>query len=157
MMTPVPAVLASVLLLTPPQDPAETSTRNAIVVEVPDRPVHINAPDRAALEPYLVAHPQDARHLLAGVFLVREYGDPRGADPVADMVCTALTSFDAGATWLRHDFPDPSCLDPWGSSAFPGTMGERILGATAATSGVSTSISRRRSTVAGLMKKCIFK
>jgi hypothetical protein len=113
MMTMVHAVLASVLVFAPAQDPAGRSARNAVVVEVPDRRVDINAPDRAALEPWMVASPQDARHLLAGVFLVREYGDPRNADSVADMVCAALTSFDAGATWLRHDFPDPSCLDPW--------------------------------------------
>lgn len=110
-MTILPAVLASALVLSAPQDPA--ATRSTIVVEVADRRVTINAPDRAALEPHLTAHPQNARHLIAGVFLVKELGDPRKPDFVADMVCSALTSFDAGTTWIRHDFPDPSCADPW--------------------------------------------
>lgn len=98
----------------PGQDARDAGrTRDTIVVAVPDRPVAINAGDLAAIEPHLSAHPRDPNHLLGGVFLIRRLGDPRDDNFAADMVCSALTSFDAGLNWHRHDFPDPSCADPW--------------------------------------------
>jgi hypothetical protein len=116
MLTLPPLVLSAFALLTwLPQQPLELggAARDSILVTEPDRPVVINAPDLATIEPHLVANPRDPQHLLAGVFLVKELGDPRNPDFAADMVCSVLTSFDAGATWLRHDFQDPSCADPW--------------------------------------------
>jgi BNR repeat-like domain len=78
-----------------------------------DRPVLINAPGLAAIEPHLVAHPSDPRHLLAGVFLVSKLGDPRDPNFEMDMTCAALVSEDAGQSWRRYDFPTRGCGDPW--------------------------------------------
>lgn len=78
-----------------------------------DRPVEINSAGLATTEPSLAANPRDANHLLAGVILVKQLGDPRRPSDPSHHTCAALTSFDAGRTWARHDFPMKECIDPW--------------------------------------------
>jgi hypothetical protein len=60
-----------------------------------------------------VAHPRDPNHLIGGVFLVSKLGDPRNPNFEMDIACAAITSFDAGGTWKRHDFSMSGCGDPW--------------------------------------------
>lgn len=69
----------------------------------------------AAVEPHLAADPRDANHLVAGVTLVANLGDPRQPESPPDekLICAALASFDGGRTWTRHDFPLKDCLDSW--------------------------------------------
>lgn len=89
-----------------------------------DRPVRIGADGLRTIEPHLSANPRNADHLIAGVFLVGRQGDPRREDSEFQSTCAALTSYDAGRTWTRHDFPVLECIDPWtairpdGSAAF---------------------------------------
>jgi len=78
-----------------------------------DREVKIDVAKLATIEPYLAADPRDSNHLLVGVFLVAKLGDPRRPDFAQDVTCAALASFDAGQSWLRHDFPTRKCGDPW--------------------------------------------
>ena len=63
--------------------------------------------ERPLVEPQLVAHPKDPKHLL-GVAIVSS--EPPFS-PQAD--CAAFASFDGGLTWSRHDFGIPGCGDPW--------------------------------------------
>lgn len=63
---------------------------------------------RPLVEPHLVVHPADPRHLL-------------GATIVSDaakaweetQICSSFLSLDGGKTWKRHDFPITGCGDPW--------------------------------------------
>ncbi len=88
------------------------STDSTIKVAI-DRPVEINASRLAAVEPHLAADRRDPNHLLAGVILVSKMGDPRDPESKSESICAALTSFDGGRTWIRHDFPARGCVDPW--------------------------------------------
>lgn len=78
-----------------------------------DRAVIINARGLATIEPHLAADARDPNHLLAGVFLVAKLGDPRDPNFAMDMSCAALDSRDAGQTWVRRDFAQKGCGDPW--------------------------------------------
>ena len=78
-----------------------------------DRAVIMNARGLATIEPHLVADARDPNHLLAGVFLVAKLGDPRNPNFAMDISCAALDSRDAGKTWVRRDFAQTGCGDPW--------------------------------------------
>jgi hypothetical protein len=78
-----------------------------------DRPVEMNSSRLATVEPYLAADRRDPNHFLAGVILVPKMGDPRDPAFKSESICAALTSFDGGRTWIRHDFPAQGCGDPW--------------------------------------------
>lgn len=86
---------------------------DSVITVGKDRPVAINARGLATIEPHLVADPRDPNHLLSGVFLVSKLGDPRNPNFEMDIGCAALASFDAGQTWMRHDFAAKRCIDPW--------------------------------------------
>jgi hypothetical protein len=78
-----------------------------------DRAVIINTRGLATIEPHLVADAREPNHLLAGVFLVAKLGDPRNPNFAMDLSCAALDSRDAGLTWVRRDFAQRGCGDPW--------------------------------------------
>jgi hypothetical protein len=79
-----------------------------------DRPVDIGARTVATVEPYLAIDLSDPKHMVASVSLANQMGDPRRSDGGGGTItCAALTSFDAGETWQRHDFPGRSCVDSW--------------------------------------------
>lgn len=63
--------------------------------------------ERPLVEPQLVAHPKDPKHLLAVAIVSSE--PPHS--PQAD--CAAFVSFDGGATWSQHNFRVENCGDPW--------------------------------------------
>ena len=88
------------------------STDSIIKVAI-DRPVEINASRLATVEPQLAADSRDPNHLVAGVILVSKMGDPRDPEFKSESICAALTSFDGGQTWIRHDFPARGRGDPW--------------------------------------------
>ncbi len=94
---------------------AAAAQLSEISIEVgEDRPVEIGAAGLSTVEPYLTIDPRDPSHLIAGVFLVERLSDPRTpAVRPSIMNCAALTTFDGGESWLRHDFPERFCLDPW--------------------------------------------
>lgn len=76
--------------------------------------------ERPLVEPQVVAHPKDPRHLIAVAIVSSE--PPH--QPQAD--CAAFTSFDGGQTWAQHNFGISNCGDPWvalredGSALFAG-------------------------------------
>ncbi|MEJ7863055.1 MAG: sialidase family protein [Pyrinomonadaceae bacterium] len=112
--------------------PPETQQTKQIINVGDDRPVEINSKKFVAVEPHLVANPQNPNHLLAGVILVSKFGDVRRESSEYVNTCAALTSFDAGKTWARYDFPVKECFDPWvailpnGSAVFlAGTLGTK--------------------------------
>jgi hypothetical protein len=78
------------------------------------------AAERPLVEPQVVAHPKDPRHLVAVAIVSSE--PPH--QPQAD--CAAFTSFDGGQTWAQHNFGISNCGDPWvalredGSALFAG-------------------------------------
>ncbi len=84
---------------------------------------------RPLVEPQVVAHPKDPKHLVAVAIVSSE--PPH--QPQAD--CAAFTSFDGGQTWAQHNFGISNCGDPWvalredGSALFAGlvTRGEILL------------------------------
>ena len=79
-----------------------------------DRSVEIGAKKVATIEPYLAINPDDPKHMVASVSLANQMGDPRRSDGGGGTItCAALTSFDSGETWQRHEFPGRSCLDSW--------------------------------------------
>src|SRR5687767_15098628 len=91
------------------------------------------AAERPLVEPQVVAHPKDPRHLVAVAIVSSE--PPH--QPQAD--CAAFTSFDGGQTWTQHNFGISNCGDPWvalrddGEALFAGlvTRGEiRLLRST---------------------------
>lgn len=95
--------------------------------------VSAGAAERPLVEPQVVAHPKDPKHLLAVAIASSE----PPFTPQAD--CAAFASFDGGRTWSRHDFAIPNCGDPWvalredGTALFAGlvTRGEiRLLRST---------------------------
>lgn len=63
--------------------------------------------ERPVVEPQIVAHPKNPKHLLAAAIVSSE----PPFSPQAD--CAAFASFDGGLTWSRHDFGIPNCGDPW--------------------------------------------
>lgn len=105
-------VLSSAAAQRAPGSPT-TSPADSLIEIGEDRPVRIGADHLRTIEPYLSANPRNADHLVAGVFLVRRQGDPRRADREFQSTCAALTSYDAGRSWARHDFPVLECIDPW--------------------------------------------
>lgn len=112
----------------PPAPPSDS-----LIVVAQDRPVRIGATGFPTIEPHLAADPRDPGHLLAGVALVGRLGDPRRPDFEFEVKCAALTSFDAGVSWRRHDFSPRSCLDPWvaigpgGQAVFLALDGSRLV------------------------------
>lgn len=84
------------------------------------------AAERPLVEPQVVAHPKDPKHLVAVAIVSSE--PPHS--PQAD--CAAFVSFDAGQTWAQHNFGISNCGDPWvalredGTALFAGltTRGE---------------------------------
>lgn len=76
--------------------------------------------ERPLVEPQVVAHPKDPKHLLAVAIVSSE----PPFSPQAD--CAAFASFDGGLTWSHHAFGIPQCGDPWvslredGSALFAG-------------------------------------
>src|SRR6266571_2677484 len=88
------------------------STDSTIKVSI-DRPVEVNASRLSTVEPHLAADRHDPNHLVAGVILISKMGDPRDPEFKSESICAALTSFDGGRTWIRHDFPARGCGDPW--------------------------------------------
>src|SRR5688572_22265845 len=94
----LPAVLVG-------QDP---QARHRLEVGI-DRSVDIGARTLAAVEPYLAIDPSDSKHMAASVSLANQMGDPRRSDGGGGTItCAAMSSFDAGETWQRHDFPGRS-------------------------------------------------
>ncbi len=88
---------------------------------------------RPLVEPQVVAHPKDPKHLVAVAIVSSEPPHQTQAD------CAAFTSFDGGQTWTQHKFGISNCGDPWvalredGSALFVGlvTRGEvRLLRST---------------------------
>jgi hypothetical protein len=65
------------------------------------------AAERPLVEPQIVAHPKDPRHLVAVAIVSSE--PPH--QPQAD--CAVFISFDGGQTWAQHNFGIPNCGDPW--------------------------------------------
>ena len=63
--------------------------------------------ERPLVEPQVVTHPKDPRHLVAVAIVSSE--PPH--QPQAD--CAAFTSFDGGQTWAQHNFGISNCGDPW--------------------------------------------
>src|SRR5438445_4214532 len=98
-----------------------------------DRPVRLGTPERAAVEPYLAADPENPNHLLGAVFLVAKMGDPRRSDFAPEENCATFASFDGGQTWVTHDFPVKPCIDPWvallpnGTAIFAGLGGTELM------------------------------
>jgi hypothetical protein len=116
-MTFIPALLfacAAISSLSPSaaepqklaQIPMAGLTRDSLIRVGDDRPVRIGAAAVATVEPHLAANPRNPSHLVAGVILVQK-------SDLTETSCTVLTSFDAGRTWTRHDFPARRCADPW--------------------------------------------
>lgn len=95
------------------QSTATRQPADTLIAVSEDRPVSISAGGLPTVEPHLAADPRNADHLVAGVFLVRKQGDPRRPNSEFQSTCAALTSFDAGRTWARHDFSVLECIDPW--------------------------------------------
>jgi len=60
--------------------------------------------ERPIVEPQLVAHPKDPKHLLATA-MVGPFTDNED--------CAAFVSFDGGRTWAHNNFGVPGCADPW--------------------------------------------
>lgn len=58
------------------------------------------------VEPHLAIDPFDPDHWIVGTIVT-------APDQQSDWRCAVLTSFDAGGTWLRHDFDMGRCIDPW--------------------------------------------
>jgi hypothetical protein len=82
------------------------------------------------VEPYLVAHPYDPRHLLAAAMVA-----PAGAEFTSDrqrLACATFLSRDGGARWVRHDFPVTDCGDPWLAISADGRAVFSMLGVTGA-------------------------
>ena len=72
-------------------------------------PVHVTGdrPDTSHAEPYLVAHPERAGHLVAGIIRLED-----GPETLADGVSDAFFSVDGGSSWSRRELP--ACAgDPW--------------------------------------------
>ena len=98
------AVLTTVVL--PANAPGQVKSGGAVAV---GENVLVSARDEARplVEPQIVAHPKDPKHLLAAAIVSSE--PPHS--PQAD--CAAFASFDGGRTWSRHDFGISNCGDPW--------------------------------------------
>jgi len=87
-----------------------------------DQLVYSGGADVALVEPYLAINPQDARNMIAVAMVARSdrtYG------------CLALTSFDGGRTWQKHDFGISNGGDVWvkflpsGTAVFSVLAGEK--------------------------------
>src|SRR6266498_947815 len=104
---------SSVILAQQVSHGAISPPADSLIQVLEDRGVNINTRGLATIEPHLVADLRDSNHLLAGVFLVSKLGDPRNPNFVMDVSCAVLDSRDAGETWLRHDFAQQGCGDPW--------------------------------------------
>jgi hypothetical protein len=63
--------------------------------------------ERPLVEPQVVIHPKDPRHLLAVAIISSE--PPHSPEAV----CAAFASFDGGRTWSQHNFRIENCGDPW--------------------------------------------
>ena len=66
---------------------------------------------RPIVEPHIVAHPTDARHLLTTTMVSTSSSERSDVRP--RMQCSSFLSVDGGSTWARHDFPTIGCFDPW--------------------------------------------
>ena len=79
--------------------------------------------ERPIVEPQLVAHPKDPKHLLATAMV---------GPFTADEDCAAFVSFDGGRTWAQHNLGVGNCADPWvalredGTALFAGLFGSKI-------------------------------
>jgi len=88
------------------QVPLAKSPSDSLIRVGKDRSLSIDLGTFPTVEPYLAADPSNAAHLVAGVAVITK-------PDVSERSCAALTSFDGGRTWTRHDFPAKECLDPW--------------------------------------------
>src|SRR2546426_994222 len=88
------------------QVPLARSLSDSLIRVGEDRSLSIDFGTFPTVEPYLAADPSNAAHLVAGVAVITK-------PDVSERSCAALTSFDGGRTWTRHDFPANECLDPW--------------------------------------------
>ncbi|MGI8401931.1 MAG: sialidase family protein [Gemmatimonadaceae bacterium] len=106
---------------------------DSVIMVGEDRPVDINARNLSVVEPHLATDRSDVNHLLAGAILVSNMDDPRDPKFVSRSVCAALSSFDGGKTWSRHDSPHRGCGDPWvvvlpdGRALFVGLVGSELV------------------------------
>src|SRR5688572_20743274 len=114
----VTVLLSSIAFAQARIDPAFTVGENVLV--------SATAAERPLVEPQVVAHPKDPKHLLAVAISSSE--PPHS--PQAD--CAAFVSFDGGQSWAQHNFGISNCGDPWvalredGTALFAGltTRGE---------------------------------
>lgn len=81
---------------------------------------------RPIVEPHIVAHPADARHLLATTMVSTSSSERSDVRP--RMRCSSFLSLDGGSTWARHDFPTIECFDPWAAITSDGRAAFLALG-----------------------------
>ena len=101
---------AALLVLVASGAGAQSTASSQIRVGDPVRLTH-GLEQRPVIEPYVVAHPTDPRHLLAATMVSTSSAEPSDVRP--RMRCSSFLSVDGGRTWARHDFPTTECFDPW--------------------------------------------
>ena len=104
------------LLATSRRTPAQERVPESTVEIISENLVHRDSQGFPLVEPHLAANPRDPAHLVVGVIVVTE-------PDLTGTTCAALTTFDGGHTWVRHDFElDGICGDPWVAFAPDGTV-----------------------------------
>jgi hypothetical protein len=101
------------------------STLSAQSVEASrDDSLAVDVGNRWLVYPQLAVNPTDPEHLLVAAVVT---------DPSEDITpihrrCMSAASFDAGDTWVTHEFPVTDCGDPWGAITFEGEAVFTALG-----------------------------
>jgi len=73
------------------------------------------------VEAHLAVSPVDPLHLVGAAMVVR-------SPDLESIDCIIVTSFDGGATWIRHELGWASCGDPWTLVTEAGTPVVAVLG-----------------------------
>src|SRR6478672_9072822 len=95
---------------------AQTPADNRMIQVGENIRVSPETPDRALFEPHIAASSKNPNHLL-GAAIEASMPSPWAAT----QDCASFVSFDAGKTWLRHEFAIPGCGDPWATIGADGT------------------------------------
>jgi len=73
-----------------------------------DQSVSTSRPTRPLVEPHLATNPRNPEHLVgAAMVAVTDVAN------LSQTRCIAVASFDAGRTWVTHEFDFQGCHDPW--------------------------------------------
>ncbi|HVF46033.1 MAG TPA: hypothetical protein VNA17_00555 [Pyrinomonadaceae bacterium] len=86
---------------------AQTPPDKARILVSDNKTIDTGNSSSPLVEPQLVAHPTNPKHLLGGFIIASR-------QPFADTQdCAAIVSFDGGQTWSVHAFRLKRCGDPW--------------------------------------------